>query len=248
MITYKNKYLSFGMLFYDEIGEKNKTVDIVKEIEFSKPSFYSTKFTTIQIDLLQDCDVIFIGFEKNTRYEINRALKKDEIIINELDPNLEKEIFYNMYTDFSKIKNLKDINHDEIDLLINAGCFRIRLAYDKDKNPLVCHTYIIANKKARLAHSISFFRNELNNEDKKLIGRANRLLHWEDIKLFKDEGFYIYDLGGISTDENNIETQSINKFKKSFGGFTVVNHNSLIPTSIKGFVFILYRSIKRMFS
>ncbi len=31
--------------------------------------------------------------------------------------------------------------------------------------------------------------------DRNLIGRANRLLHWHDIRLFREQGFELYDFG-----------------------------------------------------
>ena len=50
------------------------------------------------------------------------------------------------------------------------------------------------------------------------IGRANRMLHIEDMKHFQAKGFAIYDLGGYAYETQDRELQGINRFKDSFWG------------------------------
>jgi lipid II:glycine glycyltransferase (peptidoglycan interpeptide bridge formation enzyme) len=76
-----------------------------------------------------------------------------------------------------------------------------------------------------------------------MIGRANRLLHWEDIRYFKSQGYLIYDFGGIGVDINDKEKQAINKFKECFNGVRVKEYKSLVPVTFKGFLSVFYKKI-----
>jgi lipid II:glycine glycyltransferase (peptidoglycan interpeptide bridge formation enzyme) len=76
-----------------------------------------------------------------------------------------------------------------------------------------------------------------------MIGRANRLLHWDDICFFKNNGFLIYDMGGYSMDKDNEELQAINKFKEGFGGEIIKEYKSQIPQTFKGSIFLLCKKI-----
>jgi lipid II:glycine glycyltransferase (peptidoglycan interpeptide bridge formation enzyme) len=105
------------------------------------------------------------------------------------------------------------------------------------------HAYITFNNRARLLHSASLFRKANDVSLKNLIGRVNRLLHWEDIKYFKENQYLIYDFGGIDNDSTNQETQYINKFKMGFGGKVVKEYKSLIPVSLKGYLYLFYKKI-----
>lgn len=245
MITYSNRRLSYAQAYYDEIYDASRTgVDIVKEIQFSNKRHGSHKSFTLHIDLTQNDDTIFSAFEKNTKYEINRAKNKDGITVRDLVLPTEKQSFYDYYAEFSKSKKLPPLGEREIDLLIDSGMFRIRIASDENNETLVYHTYICTNGRVRLAHSVSMFRANADSARKNLIGRANRYLHWDDIELFKREGYHIYDFGGINPDKTNDETMAINRFKECFGGKPVSEYNSLVPCTLKGFFFVIYKMIK----
>jgi lipid II:glycine glycyltransferase (peptidoglycan interpeptide bridge formation enzyme) len=76
-----------------------------------------------------------------------------------------------------------------------------------------------------------------------MTGRANRLLHWEDIRYFKNQGFSTYDFGGITADINDKEKQAINKLKECFGGVKTKEYKSSAPVTLKGFLVLLYKKI-----
>jgi lipid II:glycine glycyltransferase (peptidoglycan interpeptide bridge formation enzyme) len=84
--------------------------------------------------------------------------------------------------------------------------------------------------------SASLFREADEVSYRNMIGRANRLLHWEDILYFKDQGYEIYDLGGVTLNQSNKEGQAIARFKECFGGSLVKEYKSWIPVSFKGWV------------
>jgi lipid II:glycine glycyltransferase (peptidoglycan interpeptide bridge formation enzyme) len=108
---------------------------------------------------------------------------------------------------------------------------------------MVFHTYIIAGNRARLAQSVSLFRMSDDGSFRNLTGRANRLLHWEDMLYFKRLGYSIYDFGGVNPDTANEETNAITRFKECFGGRRVVEYNSTAPASLKGLLYAAYRKL-----
>lgn len=245
MITYSHRYLSYGLVLYDEKPDTDSKIDILRMDQCSKPRWFASTYTTLHIRLDADESAIFDGFEKNTKYEINRAATKDGISVKELKFPEERTEFYSLYNSFADQKGIPRIGEAETDLLIEAGRFKARAAYSAEGELLVIHTYITGNGRARLAHSISFFRDSSDNAKRNLIGRANRFLHWEDIRHFKSEFYSVYDLGGIDTDSANRETMSINRFKECFGGFVATEYNSLVPASPKGLAALLLKILRK---
>lgn len=53
---------------------------------------------------------------------------------------------------------------------------------------------------------------------RELIGYGNRMIVWEAMQLFKQEGYRALDLGGINPDSSNQEDDSLAEFKEAFGG------------------------------
>lgn len=98
-----------------------------------------------------------------------------------------------------------------------------------DSETLVYHTYLFDELNARLYQSCSLFRGD-NDEDAKVVGFANRGLHWYDMRSFRDKGIKWYDWGGISSTE---KPNGIDQFKMGFGGEQHLYYNVTIP---KGFV------------
>ena len=90
---------------------------------------------------------------------------------------------------------ITELSEDELFGKISKNFrYEIRRA-QKEDTPYVFHSYIVdmEDKQVRLLHSCSSFRSEklLAN----LIGRINKLLHWEDMIYFKKCGIRQYDWG-----------------------------------------------------
>jgi lipid II:glycine glycyltransferase (peptidoglycan interpeptide bridge formation enzyme) len=233
--------LKYGLTFFDETYH-NQKVDIVREFQYSKKRMFSEEFYTLFIDLKETEEVIFSRFEKNTKYEINRAKQKDNITTVTMDARSDKYTFYDFYNKFAVSKHLQAIDMEETDLLIDNNMFIIRAAASNNEY-MVLHSYVTANGRARLMQSASLFRESCDVSYRNMTGRANRLLHWEDIRYFKSQGYLIYDFGGISTDVNDKEKQAIARFKECFNGVKVKEYKSVVPITLKGLACILYKKI-----
>lgn len=66
--------------------------------------------------------------------------------------------------------------------------------------------------RARLLHSAN--RRLQEPEKARLCADLNRFLHWHEVRVYRDDGFHLYDFGGINEDR----TDGIARFKMSFGG------------------------------
>jgi hypothetical protein len=68
---------------------------------------------------------------------------------------------------------------------------------------------------------------EVDKKKAALIGRANRLIHWEAIKYAKKKGIKEFDWGGLWSEEEakrDKMKRGINSFKLSFGGEVVTRY------------------------
>ena len=92
-----------------------------------------------------------------------------------------------------------------------------------DGEIIAAHTYLVDKELgiARLWHSASKRFDE--KYDSYLVGRANKMLTYQEIIFFKEKGYKIFDFGGYNTDSQNL--QGINSFKLSFGGEVVPCYN-----------------------
>lgn len=166
---------------------------------------------TIEVDLSKNIDQIQENMDKGTKYEIRRCLKEG-LLIEEIT---DRMIFVDFYNSFAKSKKLNQISNSHLNFSPNLVLRGIKNELDQ---LLAIHVYVInaSNSIARLLYSAT--NAELYESNKALIGRANRLLHFNDICYFKEQGFKRYDLGGLAFQTTNRSLQGINKFKEGFGG------------------------------
>jgi lipid II:glycine glycyltransferase (peptidoglycan interpeptide bridge formation enzyme) len=197
-------------------------------------------FMTSVIDLGKSESDLRINLSKTTLYEINRAQKRDGLKIDFLESPTDLEIkeFIGFFNVFAKFKGLAQANAGKLVALKDARALQIGKA-SNETTPMVMHAYICDGHRARLLYSAS--NPSLKSSDQRnLLGRANKLLHWNCIIHFKHAGFKEYDLGGISALP---ELESNNAFKRSFGGTEITEFNTLVGISNKGkFIAFLLRT------
>lgn len=136
----------------------------------------------------------------------------------------ETNEFITFYNDFASTKGLAPIG---IGLLEYGENLVITKAVSEGEI-LVMHAYLLdrSEGRVRLLYSASLYRKEqMGGTKRSWIGRANRLLHFEDMKTFKAMGFSIYDMGGYAFGTADDSLQRINLFKDGFGGQMVVEND-----------------------
>lgn len=223
------------LLFYNQIGQRTR--------------HNSQEFHTLVLNLLDDEDVLYQNITKNNRYEINRAQNKDELIHLFFEgKNLTESIvenFVKAYNSFADERSKGTIKVQDFLKYAKNGNLVISIV-EKNKAPLVWHTYIVKNGRARLKTSNSVFANE-DNETRNLIGRANKWMHWQDALYFKKSGFKVYDFGGWYSGDSDKKLLGINKFKESFGGTIEISYNYTVVKTLKGKLYLLLNQLKSKF-
>ena len=87
--------------------------------------------------------------------------------------------------------------------------------------PLVVHA-ILRDKPGRaLGPTLSGSVDRTEDRFRGAVGPANRLLHWEELRHYKQAGYHYYDFGGCTMDPASPE-YPISQFKLSFGSEVVM--------------------------
>lgn len=185
---------------------------------------------TLLTDLTETEEEIKQHFSKSCKYKVNRAAREDVSIKILKDSEITDEIidaFCEFFAVFweSKGSSLQDREklNEELKAYRAAGALSIGWACVNGEKA-VFHTHVKDEDIARLLHSASLYRLQGDEEGntKNLIGMANRLLHFEEMKYFKKDGLKTYDWGGAGRGEDVIH---ITEFKESFGGVSVTHCN-----------------------
>jgi hypothetical protein len=263
MILYRTKGgFKIAEIWYDLAKKPDRKVDVLRcrfVPEVLKNAFSVEEKYTLITDLSKTREELFSLIHKNTRYEINRAKDRDNIECftfmeqpdqhegsNQHEENKHKLLQYvEFFNVFAASKRRTRIYASEFEEFSRCGVLCIRCAV-KDSQPLVMHAYIVSDGIARLYQSASHFRNREEQESRNLTGRANRLLHWDDMIYFKDRGFSLYDYGGVYAGHTDREKLAIAQFKLAFGGFKRQEYMYIVPYSLPGYVSVFLHAIHRL--
>ena len=175
------------------------------------PWWYSKhKGNSCFTDLTKSMDEIMAGMKSNTRNEIRRAVKEgcNFEIVDGFDE------FISLYNAFCKSKGLADFTSEA--RMRKFGKILVTKAVHNGTT-MAMHTNILdeVGKVALLQFSCSPRLDE--NVDRKMIGWANRFLHYKDLEWLRENGYKTYDWSGVVVDPDD-PRHSIGEFKLSFGG------------------------------
>lgn len=223
--------------YRDTVNEKKCDIAFYHQIlNCDESKQYCSMFYTLNTDLSCSYEDIMSKFQKGVRRKIRQAEREgvETFLYSSKDLSEDNSIvieFCREYNQFLKSKSLLGkCNINAINSYIKVGSFYISCARYNGMN-LVYHAYIGDGNVARALYSASLFRLLNDNNEKVLVGQANRLLHWNDILSFKKIGYCVYDWGGISKDDDFC---GVTEFKKGFGGDFVSTYNCIIPCSLLG--------------
>lgn len=174
--------------------------------------FVRVAFKTMTVDLSQTPDQILGRMSKSVQYKIRRA--KREGVTCSFDESIET--FISFYRAMFDAAGRAVVSPRVLDGAA-AQC-SVTAAYHEGQ-PLAMHCYLLDRDRwrVRMWHSASRYVVEDGSEFRNLIGRANRLLHFESMLHFKEQ-FLVYDFGGYAADESDTKKANINAFKDGFGG------------------------------
>ncbi len=244
-VVYQKKFLKINQIWYPKertiasLLEEKRKADILfvhgVSMEETKGGFRGwQEYHTCMNDITMSEEDMLTNINKAVKYQFRRS-EKDGIEVRfytkedvQASPELIDtfaDIYERMYQ--SKGSDTK-LNRTAIERYMAADAI-VFSAVLHNGEIIVFHSYICDETDARLLHSASCFREE--SADQSMIGRANKRLHWEDIKYFKEKGLIRYDWGGISDFEN---PNGIDEFKLKFGGEKITYYNVFTGNSLLG--------------
>jgi len=201
--------------------------------------FSYTNYTLIT-DLTADEEQCFGRIRKNVRYEIRRAIR--EQITYQMNKCSRGE-FVEFYNSFAKAKGLSPMRVSMLARYSNHNLVFTQ-AFREDRL-LSAHAYLCDTDKAqvRLQFSPRGISGSEDSQEMKILGWANKGLHWEDIKYFREKGFCRYDWGGYTPDRSNEATDGVHDFKLGFGGEVkeVFGYSSPLARAVGGIRHIVKR-------
>jgi len=231
LVLHKKKHgIQFYTVWFAKEPIKKSGIIAYHEYKGDKPRSKVTEHSTLLTDLTGTEEEIKQHFSKSCKYKINRAAREDVSIVIYRDEEISNEIissFCDFFETFweSKGSTLADKQKlkQELAAYRDANGLMIGYAVVNGENA-VYHIHVKDDKTGRLLHSASLYRLQTDEEGntKNLIGMANRLLHFEEMKYMKKLGLMTYDWGGAGRGEDVIH---ITEFKESFGGAPAVFYN-----------------------
>jgi len=223
--------------FATEVQDVSKEYDCIEYLtcpaELTLPHSHSSKHYTLVLDLTNELESIWRGFNRTTRNEIMQAQK---IGIKVSIDNSYKD-FIDSYEQFARFKGLAATTLPS--RVMPKKGFLFSAEFD---GQILSWHYFLSDDKYCRSYMITSKLPSANRSVAKLISRASRLLIWEAIKSFKARGFQIFDFGGyyMGKDKNDPRF-SINFFKKGFGGTLAIRYDYKIYNSqIYKFVETIY--------
>jgi hypothetical protein len=245
MISYQKKFLRFVECWNGEAADV-RHADIVRFFQQHerRDDMLCREFHTVLIDLTQSSDTIFTAMRRGTRYEIRRAEASDNLdykLGNGSDSEFDQ--FCSDAAKFLSMKGQPGIEPEWLRLLSKAGLLEMTQIADANNHQLVWHAYHRSTDRATLLYSVPLIEDKTDSARRALMGRANRLLHWQDIMHFKTAGLLTYDFGGWYPGSSDAERLRINKFKEQFGGKIVKNYICEQALTAKGALFLKARTV-----
>ncbi|WP_318616817.1 hypothetical protein [Sporosarcina sp. YIM B06819] len=197
---------------------------------------------TIHIDLAKDENVLLMEMHKSTRKQVRNAKEKEfEQFVIETPTDQDFKEFQYFYNRFAKNKHAHTCSSFHIKtmkLLREKNAIMLTYMQDKQKNILCYRIYITDGDVVMNLYSASHYRMSEDKEKKRMISQANRLLIWNSILWFKEKGYKLYDMGGLTSDDN------IRLFKLGFGGKIVPVYSGYEAHSFWGQLIIKVRNLK----
>ncbi len=264
IINYKRSFLKVEEIWGRRKAETVKKADILlkKQLLLSEPENSLVKWRgnrnslevcvpNFLIDLSQDEEKICQKIHKSTRADIRKAIENAELTYYETDHPTDEEImeFSLLYNSFAKKKNITPCFKEQLLAIRNNNSLIMTSVKDQQNNILCAGTLLQdrENKQLYGLYGVSKRLLKTTNNERRLIGRANKYLHWREIQSAKKRGMDWYNFGGEVFRE---EDKGVNDFKRRFGAIRGYDYNIFTPKSIIGkiCVHLLYHKWKKNFN
>ncbi len=222
VIAFRRRGITIGEAYFDPApADGDERVDLMRVVgAFSPPGEGARELHTLVLDLSTDEDALLEEMSKDTRYKIRRAMQKDPLTVDAATGPSAAEVdeFAEFYDRFAAAQSVSLAFRPRLHALAERGNLVLTVVRGEDGGDLVHHAYVAARGRGFMLYSGSVLDQSGDSGARNLIGRANRYLHWHDIRLFKERGFELYDFGGLDVTGRSEKTAGIARFKQGFGG------------------------------
>lgn len=241
MITFSRSGIRIGEIYFSQkTYPKHDRVDLIRYVSVLQSGIDHgvSESNTLIIDLTKTEEVLLKEMDSGTRYEIRRAQGKDALsyAILSTENRVSIDNFCDYYDEFAKSKTLPPIFRPRLYALAECNILTLTSMSTPDGSVLVQHAHIVTHERAMLLYSASMFRESSDSMSRALVARANRLLHWCDMRTAREKGVLLYDMCGVDITNKTEETTNIAKFKLGFGGVTVPCYTMTKSASLKGII------------
>lgn len=234
----------------ETIGDKLRLNQIVYlrqmaiRVDGSQFAIRHRESRTSLLDLKRERDALFGDLSSTARRQVRKMDRmRERLTVRRNDAEAYRD-FLTIYNEFVMLKRHSEkLSERRLEALKPA--VDVFVAY-MDGRPLCGHVFVRDTilKRVGLLFSAS---TRLAGEDAPIVvGSLNRWLHWYEIELYKAEGMLIYDFGGIGTDSP--QKAEIARFKLSFGGASVVEHNYMLTRAVGRAAINVFYAMRRMCS
>ena len=230
--------------FDEPLPERGVDVACLMQRSTVPPTPGATDKHTLVIDLTQSDEQLLAKMKAGTRYEIRRAQTKDALEFRPPGRPDDKTLheFHIFLARFTADKGRPPASREYLRAAAAAGVLRLSALLNEGE-VVVWHSYLLIGHRARLRHSASLFRGQ-DNARRNLMGRANRLLHWLDMRALRDQGATLYDFGGWYASLDDADKLRINQFKEGFGGVRRAEREAVVALTRVGRAYLWARSLR----
>ena len=202
----------------------------------------SETFHTLHIGLQHDDETLFKSFDRRTRAELRKTVEPGLFVVERHDKPTDGQLdeFIAFFNSFALEKHIAECDRTLLENTRDAGCLMISATRSGSDATRTCcmHAHSSDKNRARAIYSCSgrFCGDSCLTGN--LVAKANRLLHFDDMKYYRDLGVPFYDFGGLSLSEDP-DKKGVDEFKRGFGGQVVEEFNGCLAHNGKGRMMLL---------
>ncbi len=194
----------------------------------------STPFRNGVLALDQEPDTLFGALNSGFRNEVRRA-QKEGVAVSTCAPVAAIDRVYPAYAQFCQSKQIAVLSPALLGHYARAGRLFLSQA-SIGGAPLQGHLYVAGAEEAILLASFPL----PSDAPRKLVGWANRALHWADMQAFREHGLLRYNLGGMGNPVTE-QTRPIVAFKNEMNPVEVMYYQDVAPVSRLGRCYFLLK-------
>jgi hypothetical protein len=229
------RLLSYKMVFFANEASLHRVAENLRPTELARFFYMTEKLDgsrfvigrdrnrTVCNDLRHPLEKMWKGLAHCSRTDIRRAESLAARVRITCNEEASRADFLAVFNDFARLKD--GVRQISSRILQRYERFTDRLVLYLDGQPMVVNLVLRDPESGRVRGLYSGSRRLDTDDPKKarLVGNLNRMLHWHNMRLYKEEGFDTYDWGGISDDRSEGRV----RFKMSFGGAVVEEYTYL---------------------